>query len=90
MQIFGHMLDAIRRIHVHRKSAAVDHDAFVNPTELGGLARDREAPVFTKANTDQQPIPPGSVVGKEKYRAGTFQDFRVADAVTIEQSNEPI
>src|SRR5580765_64058 len=44
LKILGHVLDSVRGIHVDRKCAAVDHDAFVKPAQFGSFTRNRETP----------------------------------------------
>ena len=77
------MLHGVRGIHIDRKGAAVDHDALVKPTDLGRFAGSDEPPIAFHANPDQQPVPPGSVIGEQQYRSRRIQHrlIKAAEAV---------
>ena len=85
LQILGHAPDRVRRVHVHREGAAVDHDALMKPTDLRRRARSDESPVVLQANADQQPVPPGDMIGQQQHRAGCLKGGLVVGAIAVKQ-----
>ena len=87
LEIFRHALDGERRIHVHGKSAAVDHHAFVEPTDVRCGAGRNEPPVILKTDADEQPVPPRNVVRQKQDWPGCVEDRDVIRPEPIEEAN---
>ncbi len=80
LQIFRHSFDGVRRIGVHGKGKAVDHQEPMHPTDLRALLGGDNPPLTVEAGRQEQPIEPGDVIGQQHDRSRRGQRRRVMRA----------
>ena len=68
LQIFRHAFDGVRRVGVHGKGVAIDHDEAVQPTYFCRGTGGDETPVVIQANREKKPVQPGGVIRREQHR----------------------